>query len=55
MVTTQEIKTWVKHRIDYWEDELDKKDALTSEDIIEPRSILTGFYMAVEFINGQRR
>ena len=55
MVSTQEVKDWVTHRIDYWEDELDKKDSLTTADIIEARSILAGFYMVVEFINGQRR
>lgn len=55
MVTAQEVKEWVKHRIDYWEDELDKKDSLTTEDRIEALSILSGFYMVVEFINGQRR
>lgn len=56
MVTTQEVKEWVNHRINYWEDELEKKDSSrTTEDIIETRSILSGFYMVMEFINGQRR
>lgn len=56
MVTTQEVKEWVTHRINYWEDELDNKnDTLTTADKIEARAILSGFYMVVEFINGQRR
>jgi len=56
MVDTQKIKEWVKHRIDYWEDELDKKDSSnTTEDIIEYRATLAAFYMVMEFIDGQRR
>ncbi len=56
MVTTQEVKAWVTHRIDYWEDGLEnKRDSFTTEDKTAALSILSGFYMVVEFINGQRR
>ena len=43
MVSTQEIKEWVQHRVNYWEDELDKNDPdNTVEDIIESRLIRNG-------------
>lgn len=56
MVSTQKVKEWVQHRVNYWEDELDKNDPNnTVEDIIEYRATLAAFYMVLEFISGQRR
>jgi hypothetical protein len=56
MVDAQKVKEWVKHRIDYWEDELEKNDPKnTIEDIIEYRAMLAAFYMVTEFIDGQQR
>jgi len=41
MVTTQEVKEWVTHRINYWEDELDRKnDTFTTADKSKPAQYL---------------
>lgn len=55
MVTTQEVKAWVKHRIDYWESKFESQDLPEDYEDVEGRGQLAAFYMVREFIDGQRR
>ena len=55
MVDAQKIKEWVKHRIDYWEDQAANQALPATEEDIEGRGMLAAFYMVTEFIDGQRR
>ena len=66
MVATQEIKEWVQRRIDYWENNSDHhhKEPIQTlaqlafeegEEQGEEKGLLAGFYMVMEFIDGQRR
>ena len=55
MVTTQEVKEWVQHRIDYWESKFESQDLPPDYEDVEGRGQLASFYMVQEFIDGTRR
>jgi hypothetical protein len=50
-----QVKSWVEHRIDYWEDKIEQTVLPPDEEDIEGRGMLAAFYMVVDFIDGQRR
>jgi hypothetical protein len=64
--TLEQVKNWVQHRIDYWENICEKhkyEPSCVSEQVIfeegimigEEKGMLAAFYMVIECINGQRR
>ena len=55
MVTTNEIKEWIKHRVDFWESNFESQDLPPDYEDVEGRGQLAAFYMVIEFIDGQRR
>ena len=58
MADTTKVKTWLQHRINYWEDVLQEhreKKLPDYEDIVEGRAMLAAFYMVLEVINDERK
>lgn len=65
MVSVEQVREWVQHRIDYWEEVCEKhQDEIprNNEDAYksgfeegEDRGMLAAYYMVIEYINGQRR
>jgi len=55
MVDVNQVKKWVKQRIDHWENMAEQTVLPPDEEDIEGRGMLAAFYMVVEFIDGQRR
>ncbi len=54
-ITIISIKKWIKHRIDYYEDQAEKQVNRLTEESIEENGMLSAYYMVIEYIEGQRK
>lgn len=55
MVSVEQVREWVQHRIDYWETKAECEQCPPEYEDIEGRGQLAAFYMVIECIDGQRK